>query len=379
MRKRLAAWIIIILFALILYLFSNESVTLALLISVIIAVPVSLLMLRLTYRNFEAGLSDAETSYGKYSFVLNLRNNGILPIASVETEVRCTNLRTGESDIYTVRRGIGPRGEREITMDVYPSHAGRYLLSVSSARITDPLGIAKRDISCGDSRGITVMPEVFNMNVITSSSAAMPESEGQALKAKGSVAGDVTGIREYVPGDPVRNIHWKLSEKTDRMLVRELGNPVLDEFLIVMDNSLDIAQDPVALDAVAAVYTSLIHSLVQRDSTVSAGWTDPDTGRAVIRMLRNEDDARSAADEYLAVPALMPSAFRRIERDVAEDRYAHIVIVGSRIPESIDNISNGCQLTVLMYGGSRSFSEKNMNVIGFDADSYIMDTAGIEV
>ena len=48
------------------------------------------------------------------------------------------------------------------------------------------------------------------------------EAEGDGKKAAACAENepDVT-VREYRPGDPVRRIHWKLSAKTDRLLIRE--------------------------------------------------------------------------------------------------------------------------------------------------------------
>lgn len=34
---------------------------------------------------------------------------------------------------------------------------------------------------------------------------------------------DADTIRDYVPGDPIRRIHWKLSAKTDRILIRDMS------------------------------------------------------------------------------------------------------------------------------------------------------------
>jgi uncharacterized protein (DUF58 family) len=186
-------------------------------------------------------------------------------------------------------------------------------------------------------------------------------------------------IKEYVPGDPVRNIHWKLSEKIDKPLVRVLGSPVSDQYLIILDNPSDIAHDPAALDAVAAVYASLIHTLRMNDLTCYTGWTDPKTGKAVIRRVADENEAAAAADEYLAVPARMPSAFAKISRDIADARYAHVVIVSSHIPGNIDVLANGCNVTILKYGDSGSFTEGSMTVAGFQASTYKSDTAGIEI
>jgi len=379
MRRRLAAWGLIILLALIMYLFSNETVTLALLAAVIIVVPASYALLRFTGRRFEVSIIDPQPGAEKSSFTLCMKNGGILPVASAAMEAVCTNLRTGESDILDINRSIRSRGTVKIPVDVTPTNAGRYMLKVSSVRITDPLGLFSRTAECEDAEYITFLPEMFDMQLMPAGISAMPESDIQSQKSRGSVTGDMTGIREYVSGDPVRNIHWKLSEKTDRMLVKELGIPTTDRLLLILDSAADIAQDPVALNTVASVFASLIRSLRQNDFIFSIAWTDPEKGEAVIRRIENEIDEEAAADEYLAVPASAPSAFRKIERDITENRYAHVVIVGSRIPEEIENITNGCEATVLMYGSKEYFTDKNLTVIGFEADSFMSDVAGVEI
>ena len=379
MRRRLAAWGLIILFALIMYLFANETVTLAMLAAVIVVVPASYALLAFTGRHFEVSVTRPQTDAEKSVFTLSMKNGGFLPVASAETEAVCTNLRTGETDILEINKSIRMKGSVKIPVEVTPGNIGRYRLSVSPVRITDSLGLWGRTADCGGAEYITVMPELFDMQLMPAASAAMPESDRQSEKSRGSVAGDMTGIRENVPGDPVRNIHWKLSEKTDRMLVKELGVPATDRLLLILDSAADIAQDPVALNTVATVFASLIHSLRMNDFIFSIAWTDPSTGEAVIRRIENEEDETAAANEYLAVPASAPSAFRRIDRNVIESRFAHVVIVGSRIPEEIDDITNGCEVTVLMYGSGESFTDKNLTVIGFGAGSYAADVAGLEV
>ena len=379
MRRRLAAWGLVILLALIMYLFSNETVTLAMLAAVIIVVPASYALLAFTGRKFEVSVTKPTADAEKSVFTLSMKNGGLLPVASAETEAVCTNLRTGETDILDISRSLGIKGSAKIPVEVSPGNAGRYRLSISPVRISDSLGLWGRKVDCGDADYITILPEIFEVQMMPAASSAMPESDRQSEKSRGSVSGDMMGIREYVPGDPVRNIHWKLSEKTDRMLVKELGVPATDRLLLILDSAADIAQDPIALNTVASVFASLIHSLRLNDFVFSAAWTDPNTGEAVIRRIENEEDEAAAADEYLAVPASAPSAFRRIERDVIESRFAHVVIVGSRIPEEIGDITNGCEVTVLMYGTKESFTDKNLTVIGFEAGSYATDIAGVEV
>ena len=379
MRKNVIVWIFLIISALILYLFSNGSVTLALLAALIAALPASYALLRLTAGKLDVSLREAGVTDERRSFILTFRNNGLLPVASVEAEAVCVNLRTGETESFIINRSLGPRRTKEVPLEVVPGHAGRYDLTVGTAVIRDPLGLWSRKVSFDGHMGVTVMPQLFDMNMIQAGITAMPESDTESVKTRGAVSGDMIEIREYVPGDPVRNIHWKLSEKTGKALVKILGNPVSDQYLIILDNPTDIAHDPAALDAVASVYASLIQTLRLNDIMCYAGWTDPYTRRAVIRRIADDIEASAAADEYLSVPATMPSAFASIDRGIADDRYAHVIIVSSRIPANMDVLTNGCSVTILKYGERGSFTEGSMTVVGFEAATYISDTAGIEI
>ena len=101
MRRGLGIWIFLIISALVLYLFSNETVTLALLLALIAVLPASFGLLRLSRRKLEVSLSDAASLGNKSVFTLTIRNTGWLPIASAEVEIKCENLRTGETDPAT--------------------------------------------------------------------------------------------------------------------------------------------------------------------------------------------------------------------------------------------------------------------------------------
>ena len=104
MRKNVFVWILFIISALILYLFSNGSVTLALLAALIAALPVSYALLRLTAGQVDLTLKEGGIKDDRRTFVLSFRNKGILPVAAVEADAVCINQRTGETESFTVRR-----------------------------------------------------------------------------------------------------------------------------------------------------------------------------------------------------------------------------------------------------------------------------------
>lgn len=125
-----------------------------------------------------------------------------------------------------------------------------------------------------------------------------------------------SGIREYVPGDPVRQIHWKLSVKTDRMLIRELEGETSEGLLLWLETSLT-KTDPAAMDHAAEGLLSLSHSLCLENVPHRAAWFDQEreaVEQMVVRSLadfeRMQDallSARSAAGGKSAAEEEIPS------------------------------------------------------------------------
>jgi len=381
MVKRRITWILVILFAAVLYLFANGTGTLALLISCIAAPLLSILIIMTSGRHVDFSLDEISPEAEEHHLRLFIKNKDLMPVSNLKVSVMCRNLRTGEAEIVDVVKSLRPKGRAEEILTVVPSHAGKYEISIDSAGVADPLQLWTRIIPADDKLYITVMPKLFDMELsVTSSSSAMLESYSYIDGRSGNDPGDVRGIREYVPGDPIKNIHWKLSSKTGKLLVKELGLPITDQFLVILDNAADVGLNPDALDSIASVFRSVLETLWLVGVDFTAGWTDPKTGLPVFKRIRDELGYLDATDEYLSVPATTQSAFERIERGIIDSRFAHLVMVGSQIPKGIDSIANGCQVTLLMYGGEGyTRTDAGAVMIGFDEETYISELARIEI
>ena len=114
MRKSVIIWVLLIISALILYLFSNGSVTLALLVALIAALPLSYAFLRMNGKKIELSLRENETADDTKEFVFEMKNKGIIPVASVDAKAVCVNLRTGENETLEISRSLGPRKTKAV-------------------------------------------------------------------------------------------------------------------------------------------------------------------------------------------------------------------------------------------------------------------------
>ncbi len=115
----------------------------------------------------------------------------------------------------------------------------------------------------------TVYPAEYPVSVAPSQMASgISRAEGLTQNRRGSDPSETFDIREYVPGDDVRTIHWKLSSKTDTLIVREPSDPSHFDLCLLPDLGLTIGDAPVPADArnaSVALTISLGEQLLQRN------------------------------------------------------------------------------------------------------------------
>ena len=84
---------------------------------------------------------------------------------------------------------------------------------------------------------------------------------------KGQDVSEVSGLRDYVNGDPLNSIHWKLSGKLSRLIVREFGYPSNYNTLVLFETMKNSEGTKIAhscINAVIGLTVSLSYSLLQK-------------------------------------------------------------------------------------------------------------------
>lgn len=99
--------------------------------------------------------------------------------------------------------------ERSVTLD----RRGIYDLDPPVIRQRDPLGLVERQAQVEASAGLVVYPPTYSL--------ADPSLSGLLADTAVPERQEFDRLREYVPGDPLRNVHWKASAKHDEFLVVE--------------------------------------------------------------------------------------------------------------------------------------------------------------
>ena len=155
-------------------------------------------------------------------------------------------------------------------------HCGRLTVHIRRAWLLGLPGLFARKIRTDAAAHVTVLPDTFPASVhVTMPEVQSPDSDTSSPDRRGSDLTEPFRLREYAPGDSLRQIHWKLSSKLDRLVIREPGMPAARTLLVFWDRSGDAA----ARDAQAEAVFSVCQSLSEQGYAYQLGWPEGGTAR----------------------------------------------------------------------------------------------------
>lgn len=233
---------------------------------------------------------------------LRLENPTALPALLVRCKLVSENRLNGEKTAATIMLSARPRGTCSREVRFQAKHCGRLCFRGEKARIFDCFGLIGLAVPCNSVGWATVQPDTFPMEVtVVEDTDETWDSENFAPDRPGNDPAEVYQLRDYVPGDSPRRVHWKLSGKFDKLIVRDPALPVTRRVLVFWERTGD-GKDARSTDAQAEVLVTLCRSLLEGDVGFFLAWNDVAEGRCVSREIQD-------LDEFVAVlPRLLSAA-----------------------------------------------------------------------
>ena len=168
-----------------------------------------------------SGTSFVENRRDSFVFHIKITNPSILFANNCVLYITVENSLFHEKTTHTVNHYINPLHTDTITYPVTSDHCGIVRISVSKVQVFDFINIFSFHKDFNISCEIPVFPD---FNIVTEE-FEMDFSEGfnelDESATKGADSSEISDIREYIPGDKLQNIHWKLSAKKDLLMVKE--------------------------------------------------------------------------------------------------------------------------------------------------------------
>lgn len=232
---------------------------------------------------------------------------------------------------------LRPGHDAQHTLDIPPQPRGIVVVGPATTVRSDPLGMLRREHALADHHDLYVHPRTV---VLPSTSAGLiRDLDGSATRRLVDADISFHAIREYVAGDARRQIHWKSTAKTGRLMVRQYEESRRSRMAVVLGVAEHEYADPDEFELAVSCAASLGLRAVRdaRDVEIVTGSEIPRVVRGRLRAIRHipAGSPRPMLDGFSGVSTLestMPIAdVCRLTAESGDRLSIAFVVVGSRV------------------------------------------------
>ena len=182
--------------------------------------------------------------------------------------------------------GLAPSHVVERELVVPTDRRGRLQLGPVSTVRADPIGLVRRELNWTDALEIIVHPHTID--IPSTSSGLVRDLEGQPTRDLTPSDLAFHALREYVPGDDRRHIHWKSTAKTGALMVRQFEETRRSHLVVALSiASIDFGSDA-EFELAVSVTSSLGVRAIRdaREVSVVVSAVTPDFAKRAVVALR---------------------------------------------------------------------------------------------
>lgn len=161
---------------------------------------------------------------GRAHVKVTVRNMGIIPVSAFAVALGYPTADPSRLGYEYKRISVSPLSARTVTVDAATDRRGTFAVGVTDVYVYDMLGAFRVRLGTRGygAKSITVMPKCMQFIGSYSDRDGAEDTSDRQLEL--SAVGDYGDVREYRPGDSMKQIHWKLSTKGDELQVRKYAS-----------------------------------------------------------------------------------------------------------------------------------------------------------
>ena len=181
---------------------------------------------------------------------------------------------------------------------------------------------------------MTVYPRRITVRAELSDTTVGPiQNDGLMQNRKGNDPSEMFDIRDYVPGDDIRMIHWKLSGKTDSLIVRQPSEPFHYQIALLPDFGLKQGEEDVSweeLNTAVALGNAICGQLVRQGVAFCALLPTPD-GLEIFE-IRNNREWEAFITQWLScrIQTKCGTGLQYFRLEHMEQNFTRLLILGTK-------------------------------------------------
>jgi uncharacterized protein (DUF58 family) len=170
----------------------------------------------------------------------------------------------GQEDVLLRLPSLRPfahHTEPAVTLPDLPR--GVHVIGPVTYQKTDPVGVVSRRLELGGSLTLFVSPAVTDLAVFAG--GLTNDLDGAASQQVSMSDLAFHALREYVPGDDLRHVHWRSSAKAGELLVRQFHESRRGHVTVLLDDARSSYPRAVDFELAVSMATSIALRAVRDD------------------------------------------------------------------------------------------------------------------
>ena len=359
-----------------LYWGSGVGLALAVLMVLVplVSFPINLYLKKQLKITIEAAVSQRKGDEG--TITVTVQNPTVFPALRIRYDVVVLNQLNREKHSRKIMTYALSRKKQKNTLRVGSEYCGRIRIAVPKVTLYDCFGLIGIRYNCEAVAHMTVQPDTFETAVIlVPNPSSTDDSELYSQDRPGMDLTETYQIREYVPGDSIRQIHWKLSNKFDKLIVRDPGLSITRNVLVFWERTGE-SGDPDIIDAQAEVIVSLCRSLLDSGIQFTIGWNDTDRNYCITHEIRDMDELVGVIPRLLRATGAKDtvSGAALLLQTRPEALCAHMVYIAEEPQSEVMEMQRHGHVTMLVCG-----EDAPAGAILFNEEDYAQQLTQIEI
>lgn len=310
----------------------------------------------------------------KFSAEIKVQNRFIFPFIPIE--LLCF-IPDGEKGVFCERRifaTLQPLGTTVLAVNCRHKYRGHYISEIRKIYVVDPLRIIRFSKNGNRSAQMIFLPRRFMLEDINT------HSDGKTTVSKtvnkSSEKEDFSHVRDYREGDLMQFVHWKLTAKSDELMIKEYESINDRKARVVCDfkSCMDKKDVLLYIDTVIETALAITNAFVSEEIATRVDYGDSDLNGSLI--VRNTTDFEFLYETMAEIsPGVESPGIDALSEDLRAGEQSIVVMITADLSENTIRAANSaafCGAVVVAYVNleklplERNFSEDSfylMNIL----------------
>lgn len=205
---------------------------------------------------------------------ISVRNTGRFPILSGKIYLRVRKTISGEEENLSMDIRVAGSKDGVTAFVIDSEYMGFLEITILRVELYSFFCCMKKVTYINLTKDVMILPRTEELHFPVQSSGIVCSFFDEAESGKkGNGPGEYFGIRPYIDGDSMKQIHWKLTGKTDDYMVKEIEVPMMQMPLLFLETRVE-KMDAGMIDGLLEAFFSVSQHMAEEGQKHCLCWWD---------------------------------------------------------------------------------------------------------